>query len=190
MFGFNYLLRNIGSFIMLSTGYYLGQMAFLLVTSGVILLCVYHIKKRKLYITKKLGVLVIFLLIYMIALSNIKLGYVAHMKMNPWIWDILSFFCFLTCGMLPFIIYRKNMQREKLAQISRLSYIRVQERRQYKELCRRVEQMAKLRHDFYGQLEAARWVIAQENEKGMELLAEIKEELSSGETAEQDRVLG
>lgn len=88
------------------------------------------------------------------------------------------------------IIYRKNIQNDKLFRLPRLAYARKQRQKEYKELCRRVEQMEKLRHDFYGQLEAARWVIAQENEKGMELLAEIKEELSSSETLGQDSVLG
>ena len=85
----------------------------------------------------------------------------------------------ITAGMLIFITaavvlaYMKNAELELKSRLTRLETARSLEEESYRRTLERIEAMAKLRHDFYGQLQAARYLLEADPEEGRKMLEDM-----------------
>ena len=85
----------------------------------------------------------------------------------------------ITAGMLIFITaavvlaYMKNAELELKSRLTRLETARSLEEESYHRTLERIEAMAKLRHDFYGQLQAARYLLEADPEEGRKMLEDM-----------------
>lgn len=85
----------------------------------------------------------------------------------------------ITAGMLIFITaavvlaYMKNAELELKSHLTRLETARSLEEESYRRTLERIEAMAKLRHDFYGQLQAARYLLEADPEEGRKMLEDM-----------------
>ena len=80
---------------------------------------------------------------------------------------------------LLFLIFKKGEEQQQLERYKELEHQHAEAKHHYEMLLKRTEKMEKVRHDFYGQLTTARYIISQDKEKGMQMLAELKERLES-----------
>lgn len=80
--------------------------------------------------------------------------------------------------LILYMIFKKGMEQQLLKRCQELEQIRAKEQEAYENLLKRTEKMEKIRHDFYEQLTTARYIINQDKEKGMTMLAELDERLA------------
>lgn len=160
------------------TAIYLSQLPFIILTSILLILIVRRLRLGRWPLSREACALGALISGYMIFLSNILLGYVWHYDIAWTITHSIPFLLFLVEDIVViWISWRKNVQQEKLKRLSRLSYERGREQKNYEETCRRVEQMAKLRHDFYEQLSTAKYILSVDVSEGMELLSEMERKI-------------
>lgn len=67
----------------------------------------------------------------------------------------------------------KNAELELKSRLTRLETARSLEEESYRRTLERIEAMAKLRHDFYGQLQAARYLLEADPEEGRKMLEDM-----------------
>ena len=78
------------------------------------------------------------------------------------------------CMIAVYIVYRMCIQKEKLDRLANLSALRKHEEENYNHLCRKTERMAKLRHDFKGQLFVARHIASVDYDEGIRMIEELR----------------
>lgn len=71
------------------------------------------------------------------------------------------------------LAYMKNAELELKSRLTRLKTARSLEEKSYRRTLERIEAMAKLRHDFYGQLQAARYLLEAGPEEGRKMLEDM-----------------
>ena len=93
----------------------------------------------------------------------------------------------ITAGMLIFITaavvlaYMKNAELELKSRLTRLETARSLDEESYRRTLERIEAMAKLRHDFYGQLQAARYLLEAGPEEGRKMLEDMRKQVGAYE---------
>ncbi len=93
----------------------------------------------------------------------------------------------ITAGMLIFITaavvlaYMKNAELELKSHLTRLETARSLEEESYRRTLERIEAMAKLRHDSYGQLQAARYLLEASPEEGRKMLEDMRKQVGAYE---------
>ena len=83
------------------------------------------------------------------------------------------------CMIAVYIMYRLCIQKEKLDRLANLSALRKHEEENYNHLCRKTERMAKLRHDFKGQLFVARHIASVDYDEGMRMIEELRAQIEN-----------
>jgi len=92
--------------------------------------------------------------------------------------DATPFTTFMAeCLIVVYIMYRLCIQKEKQDRLAELSALKKHEEENYDRLCRRTEQMAKLRHDFKGQLFAARHIASVDYDEGVKMMEELRAQM-------------
>ena len=83
------------------------------------------------------------------------------------------------CIIAVYIMYRLCIEKEKLDRLAKLSALRKLEEDNYKHLCQKTERMAKLRHDFRGQLFVARHIASVDYDEGMRMIEELRAKIEN-----------
>ena len=79
--------------------------------------------------------------------------------------------CSIYAGVV--LAYMKNAELELKSRLTRLETARSLEEESYRRTLERIEAMAKLRHDFHGQLQAARYLLETDPEEGRKMLEDM-----------------
>ena len=112
--------------------------------------------------------------IYMIERRNVGMEYAY--KLFAVIFEFMLSTVFI---IILFMIFKKGEEQQQLERYKELEHQHTEAKHHYEMLLKRTEKMEKVRHDFYGQLTTARYIISQDKEKGMQMLAELQERLES-----------
>ena len=88
---------------------------------------------------------------------------------------------FVTMSVTIEFAYAKNSEVELKSHLTRLETARSLEEESYRRTLERIEAMAKLRHDFYGQLQAARYLLETDPEEGRKMLEDMRKQVGTYE---------
>lgn len=135
-----------------------------------------RMQKKKIGLERNIALLTMAFAAYTLALSALlQISSVFAYKSSGYTVVI----AIITAGMLIFITvavvlaYMKNAELELKSRLTRLETARSLEEESYRRTLERIEAMAKLRHDFYGQLQAARYLLEADPEEGRKMLEDM-----------------
>ena len=94
---------------------------------------------------------------------------------------IMLIFMLVTMSIAFALAYIKSNELELKSHLTRLETARSLEEESYRRTLERIEAMAKLRHDFYGQLQAARYLLEASPEEGRKMLEDMRKQVGAYE---------
>ena len=137
-------------------------------------------QKKKVGLEGSMALLPMIVAVYMLALlALLQMSALFAYKST----DYTIVVAIITAGMLIFITvavvlaYMKNAELELKSRLTRLETARSLEEESYRRTLERIEAMAKLRHDFYGQLQAARYLLEASPEEGRKMLEDMRKQV-------------
>ena len=139
-----------------------------------------RMQKKKVGLEGSMALLTMIVAVYMLALlALLQMSALFAYKST----DYTIVVAIITAGMLIFITvavvlaYMKNAELELKSHLTRLETARSLEEESYRRTLERIEAMAKLRHDFYGQLQAARYLLEASPEEGRKMLEDMRKQV-------------
>lgn len=92
----------------------------------------------------------------------------------------MIFYFIAICG-----LFRKKEERSQLKHLQELSLAWENEKENYEVMLMQIERMEKIRHDFYGQLAAARHIMTLDRVRGIAMIEELRGNLAQKKTGEK-----
>lgn len=126
------------------------------------------------YMSKSMALLLFIVVLYYTIYTYLPMKFIGSMNMIMRCCLIsLEFGGLLIYTVIMYMIFKKGEAQAHLKHYELLQLKRNIEEDSYEQLLKRIDTMEKIRHDFYGQLSTARYIISQDSEKGMKMIEEL-----------------
>jgi len=160
---------------------YLTHMLCVLIASSVFFFVLKRLKLKDWPESRGFTIFAACVILNVLALTDMAQGFIMKTSRQPLLDAIPNTTFMIECLTVIYIIYRLCIQKEKQDRLAELSALKKHEEENYDRLCRRTEQMAKLRHDFKGQLFAARHIASVDYDEGVKMMEELRTQMQEAE---------